>query len=105
MANQAQARGKRTVADRIRKLLANNDETSVEYLKESFLSAAMLTLARIRRESGLTQAEVAKRLKTKQSAIARTESDLAGSISLRRYVEIAAACGVMPEELLRQLGR
>lgn len=101
-----------TVEDAIRELLANDDEASRAYLKESFASAAMLALFHARRDAGLSQAELAQRLHTKQSSIARLERDLSGSVTLRRYIEVALACGVMPldialvpTEQLRQYAR
>ena len=85
-----------TVDDAIRNLLENDDEAAREYLKESFLTRAMLALFNARRDAGLTQAQVAERLGTKQSSIARLERDLSGSVTLRRFVEVALACGMMP---------
>ncbi len=85
-----------TIEDAIRDLLNNDDEAAREYLKESFLTEAMLALFHARRDAELTQAQLAERLGTKQSSIARLERDLSGSVTLRRYVEVALACGVMP---------
>jgi transcriptional regulator with XRE-family HTH domain len=67
-----------------------------EYLKAAFLVSAVDALFDARRDAGLTQTQVADRLKTKQAAIARLEADTAGSMSLRRYVEFAFACGMAP---------
>lgn len=69
------------------------------YLKSGFLSSAVDTLFYMRLQAGLTQAQVAERLHTKQSAIARLESDSDGGISLRRYVEFALACGMVPHNI------
>lgn len=69
------------------------------YLEADFLTSSANALFHIRREAGLTQAEVAERLNTKQSAIARLEADFDGSISLRRYVEFALACGMVPHNI------
>lgn len=88
-----------TVEDAIRDLLAHDDEAAREYLKESFLTHAMLALFNARRSAGLTQTQLAERLGTKQSSIARLEGDLSGSITLRRFVEVALACGMAPTEL------
>ncbi|MGH2485612.1 MAG: helix-turn-helix domain-containing protein, partial [Ktedonobacterales bacterium] len=85
-----------TVEDAIRVLLAHDDDAAREYLKESFLTRAMLALFNARRDVGLTQAQLAERLGTQQSSIARLERDLSGSVTLRRFVEVALACGVMP---------
>src|ERR1700730_869588 len=70
-----------------------------EYLKAAFLSSAVDGLFIARRQAGLTQAEVATLLNTKQAAIARLEADTEGSMSLHRYVEVALACGMVPLEV------
>lgn len=77
----------------------HGQEFTEAYLKAQFLSSAANTLFTMRRQAGLTQAQVAERLHTKQSAIARLEADFDGSMSLRRYVEFALACGVIPHDL------
>lgn len=74
-------------------------EFALEYLKSSFLTAAVNALFYMRRQSGLTQAQVAERLHTTQSAIARSEGDFDGGISLRRYVDFALACGMVPHDI------
>lgn len=74
-----------------------NDPAFVEeYLKTGFLSSAVDALFYARRRLGLTQAQLAERLNTKQTSIARLEADTSGSLTLRRYVEIALACGMVP---------
>jgi transcriptional regulator with XRE-family HTH domain len=88
-----------TVADSVRELLAAGGEAAQDYLKENFLIQAMLALFHARREAHLTQAQVAAQMGTKQSAITRWEKDFDGSITLRRYVEFALACGKMPFDI------
>jgi transcriptional regulator with XRE-family HTH domain len=88
-----------SIDDAIKQLLANDDEATREYLKESFLLEAMTALFHARRAAGLTQAQLAERLHTKQSSIARLERDFTGSMTLRRFVEVAIACGVVPLDL------
>ncbi len=77
----------------------HGQEFAEEYLKADFLSSAANALFSIRHQAGLTQAQVAERLNTKQSAIARLEADFDGSMSLRRYIEYALACGVIPHHI------
>jgi transcriptional regulator with XRE-family HTH domain len=77
----------------------HGQEFTAEYLKAQFLSSAANTLFTMRHQAGLTQAQVAERLHTKQSAIARLEADFDGSMSLRRYAEFALACGVIPHHI------
>ena len=74
-------------------------EFASEYLKSAFLTSAANGLFYMRRQAGLTQAQVAERLNTKQSAIARLEGDFDGGISLRRYVDFALACGMVPHDI------
>lgn len=91
-----------TTNDIIVRELTNRDSNSTfvkEYLKAGFVSAAVDQLFYARRQAGLTQAEVAERMDTKQAAIARLEADTKGSLSLRRYAEFALSCGMMPLEI------
>ena len=74
-------------------------EFALEYLKSSFLSSAVNALFYMRQQAGLTQAQVAEQLNTKQSAVARLEGDFDGGISLRRYVDFALACGMVPHNI------
>lgn len=77
----------------------HGDDFAMEYLKADFLAAAVNSLSMLRQQAGLTQAQVAEQLHTKQSAIARLEADFDGAISLRRYVDFALACGVIPRHV------
>ena len=70
-----------------------------EYLKAGFVSSAVDALFYARRQAGLTQAQVAEQMNTKQAAIARLEADTDGSISFRRYAEFALACGMVPLDI------
>lgn len=87
------------IEDAIRELLSSDSEAARAYLKESFLLQAMSALFHARRAAGLTQTQLAERLHTRQSSIARLERDQSGSITLRRFVEVALACGVMPLDI------
>ena len=87
-------------ADAVRELLEGDEETARAYLAESFLTEAMLALFHARRDAHLTQEQVAKTMGTRQAAITRWERDFTGSISLRKYVEFALACGVAPFDML-----
>lgn len=92
------AYGVDALTDLTRELL-EDDETAYAYLLEAWLAQTTGKLREARREAGLTQAEVAERLGTKQPAIARLERDHEGRSSLRRFLEYALACGVLPFEL------
>ena len=88
-----------TIEDVIKDLLSGDEEAAREYLKESFLLQAMSALFHARRAAGLTQAQLAERLHTRQSSIARLERAMSGSVTLKRFVEVAIACGVMPLDM------
>lgn len=78
----------------------DGEEFTREYLKTRFLSSVGRSLYYARRQAGLTQAEIAERMNTTQSAIARFEADKNGSMSFRRYADFAIACGMMPRSLV-----
>lgn len=78
-------------------VVATSDEGATSYLRQRWLSQAVDKLGEIRRRAGLTQEQVAERMGTTQSAIARLERDDDGGISLRRYVAYAIACGMVPD--------
>jgi transcriptional regulator with XRE-family HTH domain len=91
-----------TMADYLIQKLMDEEqgqEFAFEYLKSAFLTEAINALFYMRRQAGLTQAQVAERLNTKQSAVARLEGDSDGGISLRRYVDFALACGMVPHDI------
>ena len=78
----------------------NNSSTFVkEYLKAGFVSTAIDQLFYARQQAGLTQAQLAEQMNTKQAAIARLEADTNGSLSLRRYAEFALECGMAPLDI------
>lgn len=83
------------INDLIRDVL-DTDEGTVAYLRQWWLSDVMDALVSVRLRVGLTQREVAERMGTTQSAIARMERCDDGGVSLRRYVDYAVACGVLP---------
>lgn len=78
----------------------DGEEFTREYLKARFLSSAVRALHNARRRAGLTQTQIAERLNTKQTAVARLEADIDGSMSLRRYVDFALACGMDPLDII-----
>lgn len=91
-----------TTSDYLIQQLTDEEEGkdfAVEYLKAGFMSSAVNALFYMRRQAGLTQAQVAERLNIKPSAVARLEGDFDGGISLRRYVEFALACGMVPHDI------
>jgi hypothetical protein len=74
-----------TLADAAREYVEESEESAHIYLRESWLSGAIATMYRARWAADLTQAEVAERLGTTQSAIARLER--ADDTTLRRLWE------------------
>ena len=85
----------RPVEDDTRRLL-QDAETASAYLRASFLGSVADMLWSARQQAGATQSDIAEKLGTKQSAIARWEADTSGAISLRRFVDYCVACGVFP---------
>lgn len=95
--------GKETASDFIVEMMTDEkdgEEFTRAYLKARFLSSVGRSLYYARRKAGLTQEQVAERMNTQQPAIARLEADKNGSMSLRRYVDFAIACGMMPRSLM-----
>jgi transcriptional regulator with XRE-family HTH domain len=72
---------------------------AIGYFKSGFMSSAVNTLFYMRRQAGLTRAQVAERLNTTEATVAYLESDFDGEISLRQYVEFALACGMVPHDI------
>jgi transcriptional regulator with XRE-family HTH domain len=83
--------------DAARRYVEESEESAKIYLRESWLSGMIATLYRARWAADLTQAEVAERLGTTQSAIARLER--AEDTTLKRLWEYLYACGVTPVEV------
>jgi transcriptional regulator with XRE-family HTH domain len=86
-----------TLEDSARESVEESEESAKVYLRESWLAATMAMLSRARWATKLTQAEVAERLGTTQSAIARLER--ADDTTFGRFWEYLYACGVVPLEL------
>jgi DNA-binding transcriptional regulator YiaG len=74
-------------------------EFALEYLRAEFLASAAEALFNARHTAHLTQKQVAERLGKKQSAIARWEADVDGKMSFQQFVDLALACGMVPESL------
>jgi transcriptional regulator with XRE-family HTH domain len=78
------------------KILAESDESACEYLLTSWFYRAMEDIRDARVRNGLTQQDIAERLGTTQSAIARLENAHEGNFSLKRFLEYAWASGAAP---------
>jgi transcriptional regulator with XRE-family HTH domain len=76
--------------------IASHEESGPRYVRKAWVVGAMRELKEKRKLAGLTQSEIASRLGTTQSAVARLENDREGRINLRRYAEYAIACGYAP---------
>ncbi len=87
-----------TLDDHVRALVAD-PERAARYFSRSWLTKATRTLRDTRKRAELTQTEVARRLGTTQSAVARLERDREGRYTIRRYVDFVVACGAVPTDL------
>src|SRR5437879_606888 len=85
-----------TISELIREVLTESEQSAKAYLAESWLTEVIGVLRDARRQAGLTQHDVAERMDTTQSSIARLENDESGSVTLRRYVSYLIACDRLP---------
>ena len=93
----------KTTADFIARRLkdpTNGEAYFRAYLRAGFLESAVNTLYQVRRQAGLTQAQVAEKLNTGQAVIARLEDDTEGAMSLHRYIDFVMACGMIPFNII-----
>ena len=68
--------------------------------KQDFFETVIHELVKVRHKAGLTQAQLAERMGTKQAVISRMEHDRCGSMSMHRFVDYALACGYAPLNLV-----
>jgi transcriptional regulator with XRE-family HTH domain len=85
-----------TLSELVREVLAEGDAAVRAYLRQSWIDTAMAELWHARQTAQITQTELAARLGTTQSSIARLENDSSGGVSLRRFVDYALGCGRAP---------
>lgn len=88
-----------SIADLVRDTLVNADDHGRTLLRRAWLSGLTRELRQARRAAGLSQQELASRLGTTQSAIARLEHDRDGRFTLQRLIDYALAVGYFPYEL------
>lgn len=82
-----------------RTVLEECEEGAREYLLRGWFYDAMEAVRNARLINGLTQAEVADKMGTTQSAVARLENAHLGNFSLDRFLRYAWECGVAPLDL------
>ena len=63
------------------------------YEEEGLFVELAIQVAHLRQKQGLTQRQLAKRLRTSQQTVSRLESPKNGSLSLRTLVKLAHALG------------
>lgn len=88
-----------TRTDLERKILAESEEGAREYLLQTWFYHAMEAVHAARLRNDLTQAEIAEKMGTTQSAVARLENAHSGNFSLDRFLHYAWECGVAPLDL------
>lgn len=79
--------------------LVSDEPSAREYLAAGLLAQVAVQLQAARVRAGLSQEDLARLLETTQSAISRTEKDDNASLSMRRFVRWALACGCIPRTL------
>lgn len=88
-----------TLEELARKFLAEDGEVATQFIRQQWLSRVVETLREARHEANLTQQQLACKLGTTQSAIARLENDSSGGVSIRRVIDYLLACGVAPFDI------
>jgi transcriptional regulator with XRE-family HTH domain len=83
----------------IDKQILNEPDAAATYLRSSWFYRTMETIRNARLRNGLTQQDVADKLGTTQSAIARLENAHTGNFSLDRLLKYAWACGAAPLDI------
>lgn len=83
--------------DLIAEVVSEPGEGATAYLRACWLWDMLDALLSVRQRAGLTQSAVAERMGTTQSSVARMERDLDGGYSVRRLLDYAVACGVLPD--------
>jgi len=73
------------------------DQSAKDFMRERWVARTIAGLRKMRHDAGLTQADVAKRLDTKQPAVARLEAS--SDLTLTRLWDYAYACGETPLEV------
>jgi transcriptional regulator with XRE-family HTH domain len=81
------------------KQILDDPEAAAAYLRSSWFYRTMETIRNARLRNGLTQQDIADKLGTTQSAIARLENAHTGNFSLDRLLKYAWACGAAPLDL------
>ena len=85
--------------DRLHDELMANEEYRMAYAEEDLIHRVALRVLQLREGSGMSQAELAERLGTRQPAIAKIEAGGA-NLTLRRVARIAHALDIDPAALV-----
>lgn len=83
----------------IHKQILEDPGAAATYLRSSWFYRTMEAIRDARLRNGLTQQDIAEKLGTTQSAIARLENAHTGNFSLDRLLKYAWACGAAPLDL------
>ena len=84
---------RKTLMDEIRDELAQDRELDAAYQRELARLKLANQIAALRRHVGLSQAQLAERIGTKQAGVARMERAGYGSFTVTTLAKIAAATG------------
>lgn len=80
-------------------LAEEGDEVLESFLQSEWFYRAMRKIKEARKRNHLSQMEIAERLGTTQSVVARMENAHYGNFSVARFIAYAWACGVAPVDL------
>jgi transcriptional regulator with XRE-family HTH domain len=89
--------------DVIRREIAEDEGAAAGYLLATLTNDVIAALREARMRAGLTQADMARRTHTTQSAVAALEGDIDGSPSFRRMARYFLAAGFVPGLVLERV--
>jgi ribosome-binding protein aMBF1 (putative translation factor) len=96
---------KKTYSDTLLDKLMENPEFRDEYHRTQPFAEIAMEVVRVRSEAGLSQTELARKIGTSQSAIARIECLDYGKVNIQTLQKIADALGLkLQVQFMREAG-